>query len=257
VVASAPDGSSHNIYLYGGDVGRDSLSDVWVLSIPSFKWILISNNSADSRARHTCMKVHEHYMFSYRGVSKYRDCPEYGGIRFLDLNTGEFRTHVEIGGSYTVPQKVYTVIGGDKLGNAKIVTPSDPSFDDYYLRKLFEDSRANTTIASLNTTIASPSVTSTGNSTLNPYNTSSKPNKKTIILISTLIPILALIAGFILAFGPWRRQRIKQREHVIPELHAPNAGPVTELPASKAGRVSELPAPNAERVELSAPGPRM
>lgn len=51
VMAKAEDGSSWNIYMYGG-LERDSgkaLNDVWVLSIPSFTWIKLATNMASRK----------------------------------------------------------------------------------------------------------------------------------------------------------------------------------------------------------------
>jgi len=53
VVAAASDGSSYNIYMFGGtdhdneepSAARTPYSQVWVLSIPSFKWILVDSGN--------------------------------------------------------------------------------------------------------------------------------------------------------------------------------------------------------------------
>ena len=47
VIARAKDGSSYNIYMFGG-TSLDWLTtygDVWVLSIPSFRWFLVNTGS--------------------------------------------------------------------------------------------------------------------------------------------------------------------------------------------------------------------
>ncbi|PQE25858.1 kelch domain-containing protein [Rutstroemia sp. NJR-2017a BBW] len=63
VVAAAPDGSSFNIYLYGGQnlipYGEQTqYSDMWILTVPSFTWIEVNTTSSQSqpaaRAGHTC-----------------------------------------------------------------------------------------------------------------------------------------------------------------------------------------------------------
>ncbi|KAL2200763.1 hypothetical protein P885DRAFT_28462 [Corynascus similis CBS 632.67] len=61
VTASAPDASSFNIYLYGGQnlqpYGEQiQYSDMYILTIPSFTWIKVPNpdNSPPARAGHTC-----------------------------------------------------------------------------------------------------------------------------------------------------------------------------------------------------------
>ncbi|KAB8213063.1 hypothetical protein BDV33DRAFT_210572, partial [Aspergillus novoparasiticus] len=61
VVASAPDGSSHNIYVYGGYDGTDPeqapYDDVYILSIPSFTWFkAYTGQTRHGRSGHQCIK---------------------------------------------------------------------------------------------------------------------------------------------------------------------------------------------------------
>lgn len=54
VVARAKDGSSHNIYMFGGlatptSDERIGFKEVWVLSLPAFRWILVANGDGKSR----------------------------------------------------------------------------------------------------------------------------------------------------------------------------------------------------------------
>lgn len=63
VVAAAPDGSSFNIYLYGGQNlipygSQTQYSDMWILSIPSFTWIKVNldgQSQPPARAGHSCV----------------------------------------------------------------------------------------------------------------------------------------------------------------------------------------------------------
>ena len=47
VIARAKDGSSYNIYIFGGTslAWLTTYGDVWVLSIPSFRWFLVNTRS--------------------------------------------------------------------------------------------------------------------------------------------------------------------------------------------------------------------
>lgn len=63
VAAVAPDGSSINVYMYGGQNlqpagSQTQYSDVWILTIPSFRWISVDTSNDQSvpapRAGHTC-----------------------------------------------------------------------------------------------------------------------------------------------------------------------------------------------------------
>lgn len=63
VVAAAPDGSSFNIYLYGGQNlipfgNQIQYSDMWILSIPSFTWVKVNldgQSQPPARAGHSCV----------------------------------------------------------------------------------------------------------------------------------------------------------------------------------------------------------
>jgi len=59
VLASAQDGSSHNIYWYGGfdgiDPSKPYSDDVWILSVPSFMWMKVQTGSGPGRASHKCV----------------------------------------------------------------------------------------------------------------------------------------------------------------------------------------------------------
>ncbi len=74
VLASAQDGSSHNIYWSGGFNGLDEASDqsftddVWFLSIPSVVWTKVKSGIAShARAGHKCFKPYPDQMFVIGG----------------------------------------------------------------------------------------------------------------------------------------------------------------------------------------------
>src|SRR5277367_420355 len=62
VVFAAPDASSFNVYLYGGQNlqpyrGQTQYTDLWILTIPSFTWVqvdLSGQSQPPARAGHTC-----------------------------------------------------------------------------------------------------------------------------------------------------------------------------------------------------------
>jgi len=62
VVVAAPDGSSYNIYMFGGQnlvpfENQTQYNDMWILSVPSFSWIEVKQDGQSvpySRAGHTC-----------------------------------------------------------------------------------------------------------------------------------------------------------------------------------------------------------
>jgi len=62
VVAAAPDGSSYNIYMFGGQNlvpagSQEQYQDMWILSVPSFTWIEVDQSKQSvpyGRSGHTC-----------------------------------------------------------------------------------------------------------------------------------------------------------------------------------------------------------
>ena len=121
VVASAEDGSSHNIYIYAGwdfsvNSDWDTLTtDVYVLSLPSFHWIPVSRG-LQPRTKNKCAKVQQHYLISYRGeLQPDAPCDKNQGLQIFDISTLDWTESFTVSGEskYTVPEKVYSIIGGE------------------------------------------------------------------------------------------------------------------------------------------------
>lgn len=124
VTASADDGSSHNIFVYGGESNSDAtaaLNDLYVLSIPAFHWIYLGESEV-GKAKHTCQKIQEKYLVSYRGRgdlgSNSNDCDSNSGIQIYDLEKLEWTTKYEVTDTaratkYSIPQRIYDIIGGE------------------------------------------------------------------------------------------------------------------------------------------------
>ncbi|GFF58203.1 kelch repeat-containing protein 2 [Aspergillus udagawae] len=132
VYASAQDGSSHNIYIYGGYDGLSTENtpsdDVYVLSLPSFSWIkLYSGNSPHGRSGHRCVKPYPDQMFVLGGVHlDPTHCLDGGVVQVFNLNTGRFQNTYSptVWSEYKVPDLVTAVIGGDSKGGATKVSPA-------------------------------------------------------------------------------------------------------------------------------------
>jgi hypothetical protein len=134
VVASAQDNSSYNIYWYGGFNGIDSTKpfsdDVWVLSVPSFMWTKVySGNITHGRAGHKCVKPYPDQMFvigGYPALSGYIPvCVESGIVQVFNLSSASWMTSYDpaVWSNYSVPSKIYLMIGGNGAGGATL-TPS-------------------------------------------------------------------------------------------------------------------------------------
>ncbi|KAI5817929.1 hypothetical protein BZA77DRAFT_28968 [Pyronema omphalodes] len=145
-VVSAPDNSSHQIFMYGGgtdDNAMASTDTVWVLSIPSFDWIQLPGGSQNTsiklpreRREPTCLRVGKKYMMSWGGAPK-SGCEEDGAhnVFLLDMTSGSWVNEFNPDDDYEVPQKVVDVIGGTKKGGATKLEP-DGSFRDPQLARL-------------------------------------------------------------------------------------------------------------------------
>lgn len=147
VVATAQDGSSFNIYYYGGYDGVSQKTepfsdDVWVLSLPSFTWVKLASSTAEGRAGHKCVTPYPDQMLVIGGylspgnglvTSCLRET-----IRVFNLSTGKWldRYDPAVYSDYTVPTAVYEKIGGSGTGGATVTSPS-PSWDATELAGIF------------------------------------------------------------------------------------------------------------------------
>ncbi|KAI5812139.1 hypothetical protein BZA77DRAFT_347266 [Pyronema omphalodes] len=144
-VVSAPDNSSHQIFIYGGDK-KDVIipadDTVWVLSIPSFDWIKLPGigndlltSAPDARREPVCLRVGKKFMMSWGGQLE-NGCYDYAHTMFLlDMTTGFWVNDFNPDDNYEVPQSVVDVIGGTKKGGATKLKPED-GFADPELEKL-------------------------------------------------------------------------------------------------------------------------
>ncbi|KAK4450816.1 hypothetical protein QBC34DRAFT_66116 [Podospora aff. communis PSN243] len=147
VIASAPDASSFNIYLYGGQnlqpyMGQTQYSDMYILSIPSFTWIRVEQygNGPPPRAGHTC-NLRDGQIIIVGGYVNATSIPcESPGVFVFDASalrwTNRFNAlnhppdiHPDnsvLANSYgyKVPDIVASVIGGDSSGGATATTPA-------------------------------------------------------------------------------------------------------------------------------------
>ncbi|KAF2838525.1 hypothetical protein M501DRAFT_1004268 [Patellaria atrata CBS 101060] len=131
VTGTAPDNSSHNIYIYGGAKDTDGyLADVWILSLPSFRWIY-GGTSDRSRAVFGCAKVAKRYLLVYGDMTENvqgNECDnDQNGFAMLDLQSLEWTSSYEAPEgtpTYLVPERIYSVIGGDANGGATLTAES-------------------------------------------------------------------------------------------------------------------------------------
>ncbi|CAI7625744.1 unnamed protein product [Penicillium manginii] len=144
VVASAPDNSSYNIYIYGGydglDYSQTPSDDVYILSLPSFKWIkAYKGTGSHGRSSHKCFKPYPNQMFAVGGIhGSSTECVDGGIVVNFDLNGLTFRSDYDPNqwSEYKVPDLVTAEIGGTSSGGATKTAPTSWTNDS--LSSLFE-----------------------------------------------------------------------------------------------------------------------
>lgn len=146
VIASAPDASSFQIYMFGGQnlqpyKDQKQYDDIYILTIPSFTWIKVdsSENTPHPRAGHTCTMRDGQIVVvgGYIGKDIACDSP---GIYVFDASALKWQSEFRAGDhepnfhpdngvlaasfGYSIPEPVQKIIGGDAKGGATVTTPA-------------------------------------------------------------------------------------------------------------------------------------
>jgi hypothetical protein len=153
VAQSAPDGSSIQVYMYGGQNlvpagSQIQYDDVWILTLPSFTWIQVdtSNQSVPpARAGHTCNSWNAQmvvvggyvgtqlecdtpgiYVFNLSSLTWANSYTVLQGGNSLNQQKSQEKDTNAMGGTYgyEVPAAVQNVIGGSALGGATATAPA-------------------------------------------------------------------------------------------------------------------------------------
>ncbi|KAK4163236.1 RING finger protein B [Cladorrhinum sp. PSN259] len=153
VVAPAQDGSSFNIYYYGGYDGINQqkpesyYDDVWVLSLPSFTWTNLAPGTKPGRAGHKCVMPYPDQMIVIGGNfalenANYRCLDQ--TVKVFNLSTGAWVDKYDpaVWSKYTVPEAVRNKIGGSPTGGATATAPS-PSWTATALAAVFSSPYPN------------------------------------------------------------------------------------------------------------------
>lgn len=154
VIASAPDASSFQIFLFGGQNlpfgSQEQYDDMYILSIPSFTWIKVDHkgkNAPAARAGHTCA-MYDGQMIVLGGVGEDIGCDP--GMYVFDASKLEWKDKFSAGSDkeseypdnfvlagshgYSVPEAVREVVGGDSDGGATATEPAaGPATDGPFL----------------------------------------------------------------------------------------------------------------------------
>lgn len=284
VAASAPDGSSTNIYMFGGQnlqptSNQTQYNDMWILSVPSFTWISVDTSDQSTphgRAGHTC-EIWDGQMIvigGYLGNSTNGVECEYPGIYVFDLTNLKWETQFNaltgsdpqnqqaaqsenpnaLAGSYgyEVPAVVQSVIGGQSAGAATVTGPiftptGGPLATGTPIIYTITESGGSILV----TQTAAPGTSGTGSTTTN---ANSGPNVAAIVAgtIAGVLFIIACYLGF--CAYVYRRQLQLYKNHVAAAQRAAVAAPNEKVSFLAATSSSDEPS-SRRSGDVSSSGP--
>lgn len=259
VAASAPDGSSTNVYLYGGQNllpygSQVQRSDMWILTIPSFTWIEVNTTGQSvppARVGHTCNMWdgqivvvggytgqnlscdNGFYVFSASNLTWNPEFNSLGGGNTQNQQLAQQSDPSGLSGSYgyQVPIAVQSVIGGEATGGATVTAPAQSATAG----PLVTGKPITYTVTGSNGAI----VTETGTSFVNGDSSQNHHGPNIAAIVAGVVAgCFAVLAGY-LGFCAWvyRRQLALYKDHVARSQRAAAGGPGN--PNEKAAFLSE------------------
>lgn len=249
VVVSAPDQSSHSIFVFGGWGNTFGQSDggVYVLSIPSFRWIRV-NQESNERSRHHCSLIGNNTMLVVGGITPNYNYPQptwdasgcdatsmfAQGLGMFSLNNHSWSTSydpVAAANPYQIHPNISAVIGGTATGGASVMAP-EGGFSQKALGVLLTGNQnVETTETS---TVSTPSTTEKPAAT---------PKHKKPLSVGSMAGIISscvfgLLLGLALSLVFFMRRRQQLEPHETAEM----SGQVArfELSDGKDNKVFEL-----------------
>ncbi|KAJ6262368.1 hypothetical protein Dda_3176 [Drechslerella dactyloides] len=209
IVATSQDGNSHQIYIYGGypGNGRDTplpvYDSVYVLSIPAFHWIKITDGSKNlGRQGHRCVKPLPDKMFIVGGATgSVSRCVDI--IKVFNLNTLQFSTEYDpaVYEDYKVPSAVRDVIGGGETGGA---TKTASRWAAPTLEQIFMTERPP---SKATTWYPYSSAAATSTPSISIVRTKSETPKFVYPVVAVCIVIILAVIGGLIAWFCIRRKR--------------------------------------------------
>ena len=237
VVVSAPDQSSHSIYVFGGWGNSFGGSDgnVYVLSIPSFRWIRV-NQDSNRRFRHHCGLVGNHTMLVVGGIQPNGEdsqppdstgCDTTAmfsqGLGMFSLNNHTWVTNYDPSqgaAAYQVHPSITNVIGGNENGTAKVQSPAG-GFSQQELRVLLKahpEPNTTCTAASEASCTAAAATTHANYSPNYPYGNKDGLSTGTIAGIVLAVVAIALVLSLVLFL---LRRRYRRLHNLRPTISKP------------------------------------
>ena len=269
VAASAPDGSSTNVYVYGGQDlipygNQTQYDDMWILSVPSFSWIQVNTDGQSvppARVGASCTIWDGQivviggytgpelecdtgfYVFSATDLKWQTNFNALSGGNSQNQQVSQEKDPQGLSGSYgyEVPGAVQSIIGGSGKGGATITAPVEAATQG----PLATGKPVTYTITNSNGAV----VTETGVSGVTPTGKNSGKGGPNIaaIVAGVVAGCFAILAGY-LGFCAWiyRRQLALYKNHVAMSQRAAAGGPseksafLTSTEASSKGKGSSM-----------------
>lgn len=160
IVQPAADNSSFNIYMYGGsidDTEDGAYNNMWILSLPSFKWIRVYNvaeNNSDipgARTSHTCQMIGRRQMVvigGARSAAAHRLC-DTKSVFVFDMSALRWKSEYDPSEpAYELPVNITAVIGGDAFGNADASLNRPATWTDEAIQDIFFGNTSDPTATS-------------------------------------------------------------------------------------------------------------
>ncbi|PWY86618.1 kelch repeat protein [Aspergillus sclerotioniger CBS 115572] len=221
ITVAAADRSSFSIYIFGGmgATTANSDGDVYVLSLPSFRWIRV-NEGSSLREKHTCNLLGNHTMIVVGGTiptdsSEYEPKPANcdsgqfeNGLAIFDLNDHTWLTDYNAADTseYTLTSAITDVIGGSSTGGANVTQPAN-GFNNTALATMFEKAVITSTASPSTAATAAANATSTSASASNSSSSTGTALSKGGIAGATIGAVAGASAIAGLAFFLIKRKR--------------------------------------------------
>ncbi|KAL5348312.1 hypothetical protein ACLOAV_006794 [Pseudogymnoascus australis] len=220
VVASAPDGSSHNIYYYGGFDGISLQApfndEVWILSLPSFTWVKAApGRTAHGRAGHRCVKPYPDQMVVVGGYpangGTALGCLAGGIVQLFNLSSLAWVDAYDprVWSNYSVPPIVSDAVA--RAGTTKFVNASlSAIFETPYEKEKISNWYPYAYTDTSTTNPTRPDVPST-----TPIAAPGSGTPKWLAPVLGVVLTLVVLSALAIAFLLWRRRRyLRRRESV-------------------------------------------
>lgn len=233
VVVPANDSSSYQIYMISGMdnyATHVTLGEIWVLSVPSFKWFLM-NTLPEGFYGHSCHVVGENLVqiggMETSPLGDVPTCSPHMPATVYSLVTQNYTAKFDAAGAKRlapVPSKVVKAIGGTASGGAAITNPV--IWSDLYLQYVFNPSLARPSYTPTYVLADPVGVNSTSTPLPRVTETPEAGDNKPAIIGGAVGGVLALLLVGACAFWFIRRRRAAERGSGSENTVAPG-----ELPA--------------------------